>query len=49
MALITQTTPTTFEIEPTAEFRAKGWPPAVIHATSRKAAIRHYKTTHSPR
>lgn len=49
MARITQLTPTTFEIEPTAEFRAKGWPPAVIHATSRKAAIRHYKTTYSPR
>lgn len=49
MAKIIQTTPTTFEIEPTAEFRAKGWPPAVISATSAKAAIRHYKTTHAPR
>lgn len=48
MATIVQTTPSTFEIEPNADYRAKGWQPAVIHATSREAAIRHYKTLHRP-
>jgi len=49
MATIRQTASATFEIEPLAPFRAKGWQPATIHATSREAAIRHYKTTHRPK
>jgi len=49
MATIRQTASNTFEIEPSADFRAKGWTPAVIHATSKEQAIKHYKTTHRPR